>query len=289
VNELQEVGSGVGDGTIQAEMDELSMVVRRSQEEFANVPSGLHLVIAARGYGVGRSVAGTVEQIAASVNATRVTLVPDGVAAYIGCLWGGPGVVVTVGTGTVALVVDGGGRVRKLDGWGPQLGDAGSGYRVGLDGLISACRWEDGRRGGSQMLYDAAARTLGRVRDFGHTLRPLAQMRSIAQFAEPVVVCARQGDRVAGQILDKAAREVGELATDAAGLVPEEPAVPIVIGGGFVEAVPELADRVRAWFADNWENTPVVAPGLSTLDGCHRIGLDGVPDVFGSWVEEFRP
>ena len=286
VNELHEVGGGVGDGTMQAEMDELNAVVRRSATAFSDVPGQLHLVIAARGYGVGRGAMGTVKEVSAFVNAARVTLVPDGVAAYVAALWDRPGVVVTVGTGTVALVVDQSGRVRKLDGWGPQLGDVGSGYRVGLDGLISACRFEDGRRGGSQMLRDAALGEFGRVQEFGSTLRPLAQLRNIAHFAELVVASARKGDLCAGQILDRAARELGELADDAASLVSDAPTVPVVIGGGFVEAVPELARRLAEWFVANSRYEPVIAPGLSTLDGCHRIGLHGVPEVFGSWVEQ---
>ena len=104
---------------------------------------------------------GTVKKISAFVNAARVTLVPDGVAAYVAALWDRPGVVVTVGTGTVALVVDQSGRVRKLDGWGPQLGDVGSGYRVGLDGLIEPLPirgWE------ARWLANATRRCFGGVR-----------------------------------------------------------------------------------------------------------------------------
>jgi glucosamine kinase len=286
VVELNEIGGGVGDGTMQAEMDELNAVVRRSGIGFTHIRGQLQVVIAARGYRAGRGAMERVRQIAAIVNAARVTLVPDGVAAYIACLWEGPGVVVTVGTGTVALIVDQSGRVRKVDGWGPQLGDVGSGYRVGLDGLISACRFEDGRKGGSQILHDAAVREFGRVEEFGLTLRPLAQLRDIARFAEPVVASARAGDVYAGRILDNAASELGELATDAASLVSGAATVPVVIGGGFVEAVPELAQRLRDWFAANSDHNPVIAPGLSVLDGCHRIGLLGVPGVFGAWVEQ---
>ena len=123
------------------------------------------------------------------------------------------------------------------------------------------------------------------MQEFGSTLRPLAQLRNIARFAELVVASARKGDLCAGQILDRAARELGELADDAASLVSDAPTVPVVVGGGFVEAVPELAQRLGDWFAANSHYEPVIAPGLSTLDGCHRIGLHGVPDVFGSWVE----
>ena len=71
VTELHEVGGGVGDGTMQAEMDELNAVVRRSAMAFTGIPGQLHLVIAARGYGVGRGAMGTVKEISAFVNAGR--------------------------------------------------------------------------------------------------------------------------------------------------------------------------------------------------------------------------
>jgi N-acetylglucosamine kinase-like BadF-type ATPase len=288
LNELQEIGSGVGDGTIRSLMEELSAVVRRPGVVPADVPGGIHVVITSRGLSAGQNERGAIRQMAAFVKATRVTLVPDGVAAYIGCLGAQPGVVLTVGTGTIAVVVDYDGRARRLDGWGPLLGDVGSGYRVGLEGLKSACRWRDGSRGGSEMLRDEAEKEFGRIEVMAETLRPGSQLRNIARFAERVVAAARLGDVTAGHILDDAARELAELTTDAAALVTDDPALPVVIGGGFVAAVPELADRVKAWLSQNSDRVPSIVPGLPTLDGCHEIGAHGVPAPFTTWVEEVR-
>jgi N-acetylglucosamine kinase-like BadF-type ATPase len=246
------------------------------------------VVITSRGLSAGQADRDAVRRLAAFVHATRVTLVPDGAAAYIGCLGAKPGVVVTVGTGTIAVTVDHDGRARRLDGWGQLLGDVGSGYRVGLEGLKSACRWRDGSRGGSEMLRDDAVRAFGPVESLAEALRPSSQLRNIARFAERVVAAAREGDVTAGQILDNAARELGELATDAAALVSDDPGLPVVIGGGFVAAVPELAERVKAWFGENSQRVPVTVPSSSALDGCHEIGAHGVPAPFATWVEEVR-
>ena len=286
VSELHEVGSGVGDGYVSSLMEQLNAVVRRLGVARGGFPRGMTVVITSRGLRAGQAERVAIRDMAAFLRAERVVLVPDGVAAYVGSLGSRPGVVLTVGTGTIAVAVDGGGRVRRLDGWGPQLGDVGSGYRVGLDGLISACRWVDGSRGGSQMLCEAAARAFGTIDDLAETLRPSDQLRNIARFAEAVVETARMGDEVANNILDNAARELGELATDAAGLVTADADLPIVIGGGFVAAVPELADRVVAWFRENSPRRPSIVPGLPTLDGCYEIGAHGVPAAFASWVEE---
>jgi N-acetylglucosamine kinase-like BadF-type ATPase len=288
VNELSEVGSGVGDGTIRSLMEELSEVVQRPGVVTANLPGGMRVVITSRGLSAGQAQRDAIRRLAAFVNATRVTLVPDGAAAYIGCLGAKPGVVVTVGTGTIAVTVDHDGRARRLDGWGNLLGDVGSGYRVGLEGLKSACRWRDGSRGGSEMLRDDAVQIFGPVETLAETLRPSSQLRNIARFAERVVAAARQGDVTAGQILDNAARELAELATDAAALVSDDPGLPVVIGGGFVAAVPELAERVKAWFGENSERVPLIVPESSALDGCYEIGVHGVPAPFATWVEEVR-
>jgi glucosamine kinase len=288
LNELAEIGSGVGDGTIRSLMEELRAVVQRPGVVPTDVPGGFHVVITSRGLSAGQDERDAIRQLAAFVKATRVTLVPDGVAAYIGCLGAKPGVVVTVGTGTIAVTVDYDGRARRLDGWGPQLGDVGSGYRVGLEGLKSACRWRDGSRGGSKMLRDEAVQAFGEIEVLAETLRPSSQLRSIARFAERVVAAARGGDVRAGQILDDAARELAELAIDAAALVTNEPSLPVVIGGGFVAAVPELAERVKAWCHENSDVVPLLVPGSPTLDGCREIGTHGVPAPFATWVEEVQ-
>jgi N-acetylglucosamine kinase-like BadF-type ATPase len=128
----------------------------------------------------------------------------------------------------------------------------------------------------------------GPVETLAETLRPSSQLRNIARFAERVVAAARQGDVTAGQILDNAARELAELATDAAALVSDDPGLPVVIGGGFVAAVPELAERVKAWFGENSERVPLIVPESSALDGCYEIGVHGVPAPFATWVEEVR-
>jgi len=131
-------------------------------------------------------------------------------------------------------------------------------------------------------------RAFGPVESLAEALRPSSQLRNIARFAERVVAAAREGDVTAGQILDNAARELGELATDAAALVSDDPGLPVVIGGGFVAAVPELAERVKAWFGENSQRVPVTVPSSSALDGCHEIGAHGVPAPFATWVEEVR-
>ncbi len=76
---------------------------------------------------------------------TRVAVTSDSVAAHAGALAGGPGSVLSVGTGTVALAITGSGRRTQLDGWGPWLGDDGGGAWIGREALRGVLRAREAR------------------------------------------------------------------------------------------------------------------------------------------------
>jgi N-acetylglucosamine kinase-like BadF-type ATPase len=127
ISQLQETGSGLEDGSVAAALGELSTVLRRSSGRSRDKAEETHFIIASRGFRPGGALQAqtwsALRQIASSVQATRVTLVPDGVASYLACLGHRAGVVITVGTGTVAVIVDRRGVAHKMDGLGPQLGE----------------------------------------------------------------------------------------------------------------------------------------------------------------------
>src|SRR5207302_776208 len=57
----------------------------------------------------------------------------------------GWGVAVVAGTGSMAFARAADGRTARAGGWGPLLGDEGSGYAIALAGLRAAARSADGR------------------------------------------------------------------------------------------------------------------------------------------------
>ncbi|WP_275092119.1 BadF/BadG/BcrA/BcrD ATPase family protein, partial [Microbacterium sp. K36] len=65
------------------------------------------------------------------------------VTAHAGALDGAAGVLLIAGTGAVALGVDPSGA-RLVDGWGPELGDFGSGSWLGREALRAVLRAHDG-------------------------------------------------------------------------------------------------------------------------------------------------
>lgn len=87
--------------------------------------------------------------------ARRVTVVSDAEAALDDAFpIGGPvaaGILLVAGTGSIALARGADGDVHRVGGWGPLLGDEGSGYWLGLQGLRVAVRALEGRGPGSAL------------------------------------------------------------------------------------------------------------------------------------------
>jgi N-acetylglucosamine kinase-like BadF-type ATPase len=75
----------------------------------------------------------------------ELTIDNDGVAAWAGGTAGRPGVAAMAGTGSVVVAVNESGRRVRTGGWGPVLGDAGGGWRIGLMALRQMLRrWDAG-------------------------------------------------------------------------------------------------------------------------------------------------
>ncbi|WP_347110210.1 BadF/BadG/BcrA/BcrD ATPase family protein [Paenarthrobacter sp. S56] len=129
----------------------------------------------------------------------------DATAAHVGALQGAPGITLIVGTGAVAFRFDQGGVLHRADGWGPYLGDRGSGRWIGQEGLQSVLQALDG---GPQTTLSAAAGAL--VESPAMLPAWLAGQenpyRAMARFAPLVLHAAEAGDAVARGIVDEACR-----------------------------------------------------------------------------------
>ncbi len=147
------------------------------------------------------------------LGAARVLLTEDAVTAHLGAFRGAPGVVVSAGTGAIALWSDGE-TCARVDGWGPVLGDHGSGAAIGRAGLRAAFSAGDGR-GPATTLVEPARRHLGGLDlDAARALHAAGNPTEIiADFAVAVLHAAEGGDDVATTIITTAAND---LATSAA-------------------------------------------------------------------------
>ncbi|MFL6212796.1 MAG: BadF/BadG/BcrA/BcrD ATPase family protein [Blastocatellia bacterium] len=150
----------------------------------------------------------------ARLRMNHLELVTDARAALEGALDGRQGIVLIAGTGSIAMGMNEARQVERSGGWGPTLGDEGSGYDIARQALKAVAASFDGRAPRT-VLTERICRELGitSAKDLpGVIYNNEAASTQIASLARLVADTATQGDAVARQILAQAGRDLGELA-----------------------------------------------------------------------------
>lgn len=142
------------------------------------------------------------------------------------------GLVLIVGTGSIALARTQDGTVTRVGGWGHILGDEGSGYDIGRRGLQAVVRAAD-KRGKTTLLLNLILHhwQLSTVEDLIDAVYSTDNKAKIAQAATYVTKAARQDDQVALEIVEQAADELALLVQT---VTPSMSQLPIVLGGGLL-------------------------------------------------------
>ncbi|HTF48860.1 MAG TPA: N-acetylmuramic acid 6-phosphate etherase [Pseudonocardia sp.] len=166
----------------------------------------------------------------------ELVLVASDIAAWhAGALPDRDGVVLSVGTGAVALGVCEH-TVRQADGRGLLLGDEGGGAWIGLAGLRAAARAADGR---------GPATSLSTMATPSSWESALPTAAALAALAPAVLAAARHGDPVATGILEAGADALARTAIaagTATGVAGETTDATVAVVGGLAE---ELLPRLR--------------------------------------------
>ncbi|HHI68512.1 MAG TPA: hypothetical protein ENJ97_04210 [Planctomycetes bacterium] len=146
--------------------------------------------------------------------AEKVQVTTDLHIALEGGLPPGPGIIVIAGTGSSALGRDGAGHLARAGGHGPYLGDEGGGYWIVKTAVARILRERD-RTGVPSPLELALEK--GKQKDLSWP-RFFAQAPpgEIAALAPLVLERAEKGDPWAGEILERAGKELARLARDVA-------------------------------------------------------------------------
>jgi len=122
----------------------------------------------------------------------------------------GLGVALISGAGSVCMGRGANGRTARVGGWGPLLGDEGSGYQMALSALRAATQTADGRAE-SKALLEAVLRhwSLPDARALiRHIYAPAVTQADIAGLSAVVLELAASGDPAASAIADDSAREL---------------------------------------------------------------------------------
>jgi N-acetylglucosamine kinase-like BadF-type ATPase len=180
--------------------------------------------------------------------ATRVVVGTDVEAAFHDAFGEGPGVLLIAGTGSIAWARDHDGTAHRVGGWGRDLGDEGSGFRLGLEALRRIMRAMDGRDTPTG-LQEVVLGALG-LADPTELVAWVARASKgdVAALAPVVVGVAELGDAGAQAIVDEAVgaleghvraavRRLGHTGRDTGG-------VEVVLWGGLLAGRGPLRGRV---------------------------------------------
>ncbi len=216
-----------------------------------------------------------------------VAVCSDLVPAYVGALGLGPGGVISVGSGAVALAVSAGGNVAKAGNHGALLGDQGSAYWTGRAGLRAAVRASDSW-GEPTALVEAAHQAYGALASVHGLVRGSANpVNEVARFAPYVCKVADEGDVVATNIVRRAGALLAEMLAAATREVMgnELRGAKLSWNGRFLAPggllmhsfEKELADRLGGGIL-------LAAPRGSALDGLHEMAGSASLGVIGQAV-----
>lgn len=212
--------------------------------------------VGAAGAWAAPDAAAALSRLLADETGSRVAVTSDVVSAHAGALQGAPGTLLIAGTGAAALGVDADG-VRLVDGWGPDLGDLGSGSWIGREGVRATLRARD---------------ALGAATVLGETLRahiapapdPITWLagdvptaRQLATVAPLVLDAAASGDAVATDIVADALRLL-----TASAVAASDRSFDVAIHGGLTEHPWFRAELERALTAAGRRIVPAVGDAL---------------------------
>lgn len=189
----------------------------------------------------GSNVGTYAEQLEAILPFRKSVVVSDALISLEGAVGTGDGAIAALGTGTVYMVRHGG-IARPVGGWGLNVGDQGSGARLGRDLLEETLLAHDG-------LIEASDLTRALLAVFRNDPADLVEFTTTAKprdfggFAPMVFEYAGKGDPVAEGILARAVHFI----TESLRVMELRPGDPLCLLGGLATLYePRLPAHIRA-------------------------------------------
>jgi N-acetylglucosamine kinase len=199
----------------------------------------------------------------------------DARIALSGAIGFGGGVVVIAGTGSVAFGRNEEGAEARAGGWGPIIGDEGSGYGIARAGLAAIMRAHDGRGPATKMTEILKERYDMKPEDLPpYVYAQTTQTDDIARFGKLVIEAAQDGDAAAAAILDGAGRELGAAVLAVARrLHLIKSAFPVAYVGGAFRAGDALLDPMRAAVLAEAPKAEIGPPRHTPVEGAAQMAM----------------
>ena len=156
-----------------------------------------------------------------------------------------PAVVSIVGTGAITYLFRGDAYVR-VGGWGPLLGDEGSGYDIGLSAIKRALWMYDGRAEMEERFIEAVLEhfEVSEPRQLIGAVKTDDARKHIAALARRVCELSENGSQAASALLDSAAGETLHAVRAALRRDGQSDRLPLILSGGLVAPGAPMAQRI---------------------------------------------
>ncbi len=179
--------------------------------------------------------------------AEEVVIDSDGLIAMYDAFDDRPGILLVVGTGSIAYGRSPAGEIVRCGGWGPAFGDEGSGGWIGRRALGIVAASSDGREPATALLFPILAATQCEDVEDLIPWAAAADARAFATLAPVVFSTAAAGDQRANALITLAAEELvlhiralaRQLFTD------ERAAVAVALSGGLMDRGSPLRKRLE--------------------------------------------
>lgn len=200
----------------------------------------------------------------------------DARVALTGAVGFGAGIVIISGTGSVAFGRNAAGDEARSGGWGPTLGDEGSGYWIAREGLSAIVRAFDGRGLRTKMTdllcdtYDMCEPSeLPRF-----VYAATTHVDDIARYGKLVIDAAKAGDDVARDILARGGSELAEcVLAIARKLHMNDVAFPVAYVGGAFHAAEMLLSPMRLRIEREAPGASLAPPQRTPVEGAAMMAM----------------
>jgi N-acetylglucosamine kinase-like BadF-type ATPase len=185
------------------------------------------------------------------------------------------GIALIAGTGSIALGRDSAGATGRAGGWGPLLGDEGSGADIARAALRAVCRAADGRGPATELLpaFLAHWRLANPSALIPFVYEASAFHTMLAEVPPLVVAAAARGDDVARELLTTAGHELAVAGMAVAGQLALGPSLPLALAGGLLVNSELVRETVLHDFARHgFTPAPVLVPEPAV--GALRLAAD---------------
>lgn len=209
----------------------------------------------------------------------EVTIDTDAITALYSGTMGEPGIVQIAGTGSISFGLNHQGNRDRVGGWGYLIGEYGSGFAVGRDGLEAAFLAHDKVKAPTEIHDHIVSHfQLDALPDSIHLIYQAKNSKElIASLSKLVVKATDNGDHVAEKIIRKNGIKIGESITSLIQklFTEQERAghIPVVLTGGLFNRLDLFKTSIEEVLSENHIFAQLITPKVEPVAGAIIAGL----------------